>query len=411
MSNKIHSTILIVIAATAAFGTLCGSQPSLSQLKMRSLSGKVETRAAGSNWAAARESAELDPGTELRIGDGAVASAASGRSVDWFWFGPGEGAIGARSRNRTTTDAVDLDLKKGLVAVEFQSAAADAKYLIGLPEGTVEFGAGLYAVGVEPGRRSRIAAAEGRACLKRPQSKQLCADQNKMLVLDADTGKAPKIVAVDQDIRDAWKNSDWLVGGEKPALKVIQPQEGASFTDPNISIAGSASGDATVTVNNKEMEVNRSGDFSGSVSLYEGRNKLVVQARSRTGKTTTITRTVVLDTTSPLLNVSQPIDNFDPSTVGTCDDRNCYIQIFGITEPGARLNVNDANVSRFIEDDGSFFIQDFPIRRTTHTLRIEAVDAHQRRTFKILNISEPRDSDNDDYPDNFDACPLDPDCH
>jgi hypothetical protein len=27
------------------------------------------------------------------------------------------------------------------------------------------------------------------------------------------------------------------------------------------------------------------------------------------------------------------------------------------------------------------------------------------------NISEPRDSDNDDYPDNFDACPLDPDCH
>lgn len=391
MSNMTFKSLFFVFVITAGFAAWSYGQPPLPPLKIRSLQGKVDLQIQGSDWFPAHEGTELDPGMAFRIGEGGTLEAASGRSIHWFWFGPGEGAVGLRSKNQNAAGAADLELRKGMIAIAFHSAEADASFLISTPQGTVQFGTGLFGIDWQENKQLRIAASEGSACLKRAQSKSLCADDGKMLVIDAKDEKPPRIVPVDQDIKNVWKNMDWLIVGNKPEIKVLQPQEGASFTESNIFVVGSTSKGATVTINNKEIEVKRDGSFSGSVSLYEGENRLVVQARSSSGKTATVTRAVYLDTTPPLLTISQPTDNFDPSQIGTCDEDGsyCYIQIFGITEPGVRLIANGLNVSRFIEDDGSFFIQDFPIKQNEHTLRIEASDMNQRRTIEILNIMQP----------------------
>jgi hypothetical protein len=163
-------------------------------------------------------------------------------------------------------------------------------------------------------------------------------------------------------------------------------------------------------VNNKAFPVKENGSFSGNITLFEGDNKVVVQARSASGATTTVTRQVSLDSSPPMLTISQPTSNFDMTLIGTCDSRNCYIQVFGLTEPGVSLSINGVNVSRYIEDDGSFFIQDFPVRRTERTLTFEAEDMLRQRTVEVLYVAPPSDIDFDGAPDTLDACPSDPSC-
>ncbi len=232
--------------------------------------------------------------------------------------------------------------------------------------------------------------SEGKACLKPTSGKPVCADEKKMIISESPE-KQPRIAGLDNAIIAAWKKYDWDVMGLKPDLKVIQPQDGAYETDPGIIVVGVTSKGASVKINNKEVSVKTDGSFTAQIMLFEGENKVSVHARSRTGKTTTLTRTVFLDTTAPLLTVSQPTPNFDPTSMGTCDQQYFYLQIFGLTEPGVALLANNVNISRFIEDDGSFLVQDFPIRRTEHTLTIEAEDMFHRRTREVIHIGEPSD--------------------
>ncbi|MFH1539314.1 MAG: hypothetical protein ABIH66_10175, partial [bacterium] len=63
-----------------------------------------------------------------------------------------------------------------------------------------------------------------------------------------------------------------------------------------------------------------------------------------------------------------------------------------------------------ISDDGSFLIQDFPISINETILTIFAQDIFQRRTFEILHMEQPQDSDDDGTFDFLDACPADPEC-
>jgi hypothetical protein len=157
------------------------------------------------------------------------------------------------------------------------------------------------------------------------------------------------------------------------------------------------------------MDVREGGGFSTEIKLVEGKNTIKIKAKLN-NKAAERTLQVYLDTAPPLLTISQPVDHFDPSLMGRCDRRKCYIQIFGITEPGASLSINRNNVTHYVEADGSFYITDFPVDLRETRLVIEATDRGNLTTMRIVSIAEPSDMDGDGVPDMFDDCPLEPGC-
>lgn len=357
-----------------------GSQP-----VVKSTSGDTSLRVAGSDWFPAHQGTSIDPGMEIRVADNAVLEAVAGNSLQFFIIGPAQVAL--PKKKKSEPGSPDLLLTRGHIAISFSAGDSDSTFVIQTDSGNIEIKSGLISVALLQSNSLKIAVSDGRACFKKTDAKQICADEKKMIVADP----TPKLSNVEQSFEKIWKKFDWSVGGVKPDLKVVQPQEGAYFTDSSITILGTTSKGATVKVNNKDMSVKADGSFVGNITLYEGENKISIQAYSRSGKSISLTRSVFLDTTPPLLTVSQPPPNFDPTTVGTCDSQNYYVQIFGITEPGVSLSANGVNVSRYIEDDGSFLIQDFAIRRGEKTLIIEAEDMHRRKTREVLHINEPSD--------------------
>ena len=192
-------------------------------------------------------------------------------------------------------------------------------------------------------------------------------------------------------------------------LSVSQPQDGSYASRNPVVVSGKTLPGATVSVNGEKAEVRAGGDYSAKVKLAEGENKISVEARLD-DKKKTVSLKVIMDTTPPLLTISQPSGYFDPSMFGNCSGRRCYIQIFGITEPGVTLRINRVDVSRYVEDDGSFFITDFPVDTSENSLIIEAEDSFRQRSRQILTISQPSDMDGDGAPDTSDACPADPMC-
>jgi len=392
LKKPFKKTTLFVMAALATLCAAAAAQPPFQGAVIKSLSGDVALRVAGSDWFPAHEGTTIDPGMEIRAADGATLEAVAARSLQMFWLGPAEGSVVKHRKPETDPAAPDIEITKGHLALSFSPAESGANLVVRTDAGLITLNPGLYSI-IASGkdRPLKIAVSEGRACLKRPDAKAFCTDDKKMISYDPGSDKAPRSSAVENSLLNQWKRLDWSIVGLKPDIRVIQPQEGALFTDSNITIVGVTTKGATVKINNREVNVKPDGSFSSLVSLFEGENKINVTARGRGGKTATIIRSVSLDTTPPILTISQPPSNFDPTSVGSCDSQNYYIQIFGLTEPGVSLQANGVNVSRFIEDDGSFLIQDFPIRRSERTLIIEAEDMYRRRSREVFHILEPSD--------------------
>lgn len=109
-----------------------------------------------------------------------------------------------------------------------------------------------------------------------------------------------------------------------PELSVTSPAEGTTYknTAP-LSVTGTTnditSSTVTVTIklNNVDqgtVTVDASGNFSKAVTLIEGENTIVVTATDLAGKTTTVTRTVILDTVAPTVSSITIVPN--PVNVG-----------------------------------------------------------------------------------------------
>ena len=95
-----------------------------------------------------------------------------------------------------------------------------------------------------------------------------------------------------------------------PTLNVTNPATNGTYTaDSTLTVTGTASdstsGTPTVTIkvnNGSSQSVTVSnGAFSKAVTLANGTNTIVVTATDKVGKTTTITRTIILDTSSPVV--------------------------------------------------------------------------------------------------------------
>jgi len=100
-----------------------------------------------------------------------------------------------------------------------------------------------------------------------------------------------------------------------PVLNVTSPVDGLITNEPTLVVEGTtndASSSVSVKVNGQTATVAADGSFSKAITLTEGSNTITVIATDLAGQSTTVTRTVTLDTSAPVItNISitpNPVD-------------------------------------------------------------------------------------------------------
>lgn len=83
-----------------------------------------------------------------------------------------------------------------------------------------------------------------------------------------------------------------LVG--PPALEVSQPTENQIVSERTIEVKGSTNPEAVISVNGNLVALENGGQFSLRIPLTNGQNTVVVIATGKSGKTTSISRSVTL---------------------------------------------------------------------------------------------------------------------
>lgn len=76
-----------------------------------------------------------------------------------------------------------------------------------------------------------------------------------------------------------------------PPLTINSPKE-SSVLSQNVVVTGSTDPNATVTINGQVVSLNTQGEFSKSIAAFDGPLTVVVKAKSRFGKETTVERHV-----------------------------------------------------------------------------------------------------------------------
>jgi len=77
-----------------------------------------------------------------------------------------------------------------------------------------------------------------------------------------------------------------------PPLEVLEPKEGEIVDANEVDVSGKTDPDAVVRVNNQLVLITQDGKFTAKIEIFEGTTNIVIKALSRSGKETTITRTI-----------------------------------------------------------------------------------------------------------------------
>jgi hypothetical protein len=89
-----------------------------------------------------------------------------------------------------------------------------------------------------------------------------------------------------------------------PTLSVTSPTDNLITNSKTVTVSGTTndvtSSPVTLTVNGSSVTVGSDGAFSTTVTLSSGSNTITIIATDGAGKTTTVTRTVTLDTSAPV---------------------------------------------------------------------------------------------------------------
>lgn len=88
----------------------------------------------------------------------------------------------------------------------------------------------------------------------------------------------------------------WQVKGilEPPHLAIFSPSEGFVVSSPRTVIEGETEKETKLTVNGQEVMVSEEGKFATEIDLKNGVNTIMISATKKHGKTTTITRHIVV---------------------------------------------------------------------------------------------------------------------
>lgn len=90
-----------------------------------------------------------------------------------------------------------------------------------------------------------------------------------------------------------------------PTLTLTSPADGLVTNNPSCVVSGTTndatSSPVTVKVNGQTVTVGSDGKFSTTVTLTEGANTITVVSTDSAGKSSTVSRSVTLDTTAPVI--------------------------------------------------------------------------------------------------------------
>lgn len=102
------------------------------------------------------------------------------------------------------------------------------------------------------------------------------------------------------------KSVSFKIDTVPPELSVTSPADKLITNKSSVSVAGTTndatSSPVTLTVNGENVTVYDDGTFSTTVALEDGENTITVTATDGAGRTTTVTRTVTLDTKAPVIS-------------------------------------------------------------------------------------------------------------
>lgn len=119
------------------------------------------------------------------------------------------------------------------------------------------------------------------------------------------------------------KSTTFTVDTVPPSLNVTSPADGLITNNASLVVSGSTndatSSPVTLTVNGSAVTVGSDGSFSTTITLSEGKNTITIKVVDKAGKTTTITRTVTLDTSTPSIEsitiTPNPVNTGETMTV------------------------------------------------------------------------------------------------
>ena len=163
-----------------------------------------------------------------------------------------------------------------------------------------------------------------------------------------------------------------------PAFSMILP----SVTNQSeFTFNGYTEPEATVIINDQNVFVNDSGQFTMTVDLAEGINLIVGESKDPSGNNTVLTDTINLDTAPPFLQVSSP-SNY----LSTSDE---VIAVSGKTEPNIAVFINDLVIDSGV--DGSFLAYLFVGIPGENIIHVSVVDQAGNETIEQLIIYHPRE--------------------
>ena len=131
-----------------------------------------------------------------------------------------------------------------------------------------------------------------------------------------------------------------------PLLTVVVPDTGLSVNYTPFTFTGNATDAGSevtgVTVNGLPVTVGVGGLFSTNVTLVAGANSITAVATDKAGNTSTVTRSVTLDTVAPVLTVAAPLNglatnNASLAVTGTATDTGSDIK--SVTVNGQSVTV------------------------------------------------------------------------
>lgn len=141
---------------------------------------------------------------------------------------------------------------------------------------------------------TKTASSNGYTCSYTPES--ALADGSHTITVDASDFDGNAATA---------KSATFKIDTVPPTLSVTSPAEGLVTNETTVTVSGTTndvtSSPVTLTVNGKSVTVGSDGSFSTTVTLTAGSNTITIVATDSAGKQTTVTRTVKLDTTAPVI--------------------------------------------------------------------------------------------------------------
>lgn len=77
-----------------------------------------------------------------------------------------------------------------------------------------------------------------------------------------------------------------------PNLEISSPPDGLSVNNLSVVVEGKTDNDATIKINNQPVLVSETGEFKFDLEITENTTEIVIEALSRSGKTTEVKRNI-----------------------------------------------------------------------------------------------------------------------